>query len=73
MSGDSGGGRVDAVGVAFDRDHELGEIAVADDPPELLLGDEQELANLATAVEREVTLPQPNRAPTEEAAIVATA
>jgi hypothetical protein len=39
----------------------------------VLLGDEQELANLATAVEREVTLPQPNRAPTEEAAIVATA
>ena len=60
-------------GVAFGRDHELGEIAVADDPPERLLGDEHELANLATAVEREVTLPQPNRAPTEEAAIVATA
>jgi hypothetical protein len=59
--------------VAFDRDHELGEIAVADDPPELLLGDEQELANLAGAVEREVTLPQPNRGRTEEAAIVATA
>jgi hypothetical protein len=61
------------VGVACDREHELGEIAVADDPPELLLGDEQELAKLATAVEREVTLPQPDPAPTEEAAIVATA
>ena len=60
-------------GVAFDRDHGLGEIAVADDPPERLLGDEHELAKLATAVEREVTLPRPNRAPTEEAAIVATA
>ena len=60
-------------GVAFGRDHELGEIAVADDPPELLLGDEQELAKLTTAVEREVTLPRPNPAPTEEAAIVATA
>ena len=33
----------------------------------------QELAKLATAVEREVTLPQPNTAPTEEAAIVAAA
>jgi hypothetical protein len=73
VSGDSGGGRVDAVGVALGRDHELGEIAVADDPPEPLLGDAQELANLATAVEREVTLPQPNRARIEEAAIVATA
>ena len=61
------------MGVAFDRDHELGEIAVADDPPELLLGDEQELAKLTAAVEREVTLPRPNPAPTEEAAIVATA
>jgi hypothetical protein len=27
-------------GVSFDRDHELGEVAVPDDPPELLLGDE---------------------------------
>ena len=61
------------MGVAFDRDHELGEIAVADDPPKLLLGDEHELAKLATAVEPEVTLPQPNRARTEETAIVATA
>jgi hypothetical protein len=26
--------------VAFDRDHELGEVAVPDDPSELLLGDE---------------------------------
>ena len=61
------------MSAAFDREHELGEIAVADDPPELLLGDEQELAKLTTAVEREVTLPRPNPAPTEEAAIVATA
>jgi hypothetical protein len=59
--------------VAFDRDHELGEIAVGDDPPELLRGDERELAKLAGAVAREVTLPQPNRGRTEEAAIVATA
>ena len=59
--------------MAFDRDHELDEIAVADDPPELLRGDEEELAKLATAVGPEVTLPQPNRARTEEAAIVATA
>ena len=28
------------VGVTLDRYHELGEVAVADDPPELLLGDE---------------------------------
>ena len=28
------------VGVAFDRDDEGGELAVADDPPELLLRDE---------------------------------
>src|ERR1017187_9999814 len=27
-------------GVTLDRDHELGEILVADDPPELLFGDE---------------------------------
>ncbi|MBV9802655.1 MAG: IS256 family transposase [Solirubrobacterales bacterium] len=33
----------------------------------------QDLAKLATAVEREVTLPKPNPAPTEEAAIVAAA
>jgi putative transposase len=33
----------------------------------------QELAKLAAAVEREVTLPQPNHTPTEEAAIVAAA
>ena len=33
----------------------------------------QELAKLATAVEREVTLPQSNTASTEEAAIVAPA
>jgi putative transposase len=33
----------------------------------------QDLAKLATAVEREVTLPQRNHAPTEEAAIVAAA
>jgi putative transposase len=33
----------------------------------------RDLAKLAVAVEREVTLPQPNPAPTEEAAIVATA
>jgi len=26
-------------GVALDRDHQLGEVAVADDPPELRLGD----------------------------------
>jgi len=29
--------RGDADGVAFDGDDELGEVAVADDPPELLL------------------------------------
>jgi hypothetical protein len=28
------------VGVTLDRDHELGEVAVPDDPAELLLGDE---------------------------------
>jgi putative transposase len=33
----------------------------------------QELAKLASAVEREVTLPQPNTAPTEDAAIVTAA
>ena len=33
----------------------------------------QELAKLAAAVEREVTLPQPNPVQTEEAAIVAAA
>ena len=33
----------------------------------------QDLAKLAARVEREVTLPQPNTAPTEEAAIVAAA
>ena len=33
----------------------------------------QELAKLATAVEREVTLDQPNTAPTDQAAIVTSA
>jgi len=33
------GYELDAVDVSFDRDHELGEVAVADDPSELLLGD----------------------------------
>ncbi len=33
-------GQLEAVGVGLDRDHQLGEVAVADDPPELLLGDE---------------------------------
>jgi len=33
----------------------------------------QDLATLAARVEREVTLPQPNQIPTQEAAIVATA
>jgi putative transposase len=33
----------------------------------------QDLAKLATAIEREVTHPQPNPAPTEQAAIVAAA
>ena len=31
-------------GVSFDRDHQLGQVAVADDPPELLLGDEHPAA-----------------------------
>jgi putative transposase len=33
----------------------------------------QELANLATAIEREITRPQPNTPPTDEATIVAAA
>ena len=36
-------------GAALDRDHELGEVAVADDAPELLLGDEHAGGGLALA------------------------
>jgi len=47
--------------VAFDRGHKLGEVAVADDPPELLLGDEHSgggpaLAHVAVAPALDVAL-----------------
>ena len=35
--------------MTLDREHELGEIAVADDPPELLLGDEHPRSGPALA------------------------
>ena len=46
----------DEEGVTLDRDHELGEVAVADDPSELLLGDEHPGGGSATLAH--VAVPQ---------------